>query len=92
MEVDIKKYDLYGQTMTQDILHKKLLVLKVSKRHLLQTHLKMMLMCMQLLFSVLHKISNQKSDFLSPLKHCSVFMISFDANCKAVHLNVIFFG
>lgn len=29
MEVDIKKYDLYGQTMTQDILHKKLLVLKV---------------------------------------------------------------
>uniref|UniRef100_A0A8B9H6G8 RNA helicase n=1 Tax=Astyanax mexicanus TaxID=7994 RepID=A0A8B9H6G8_ASTMX len=29
MEVDIKKYDLYNQTMTQDITNKKLLVLKV---------------------------------------------------------------
>lgn len=30
MEVDIKKYDLYNQTMTQDKTNKKLLVLKVA--------------------------------------------------------------
>lgn len=30
MEEDIKKYDLYGQTMKQDKMNKNLLVLRVS--------------------------------------------------------------
>ncbi len=33
MEVDIKKYDLYGKTMTLDKSNKKLLILKVSEKH-----------------------------------------------------------
>lgn len=32
MEVDIKKYDLYGKTMTLDKTNKRLLVLNVSVR------------------------------------------------------------
>lgn len=37
MEVDIKKYDLYGKTMTLDKSNKKLLILKVSEKHNYQT-------------------------------------------------------
>ncbi len=33
MEVDIKKYDLHGKTMTLDKSSKKLLILKVSEKH-----------------------------------------------------------
>lgn len=32
MEVDIRKYDLYNQTMTLDQNNKKLLTLKVSRK------------------------------------------------------------